>query len=129
MRTAHLRIAGATGNLLSIKVLILDENLLWSQRFKLNVAALGHEPVVQSTAGEPPVAEVAIVNLGSREFPPDEWIPKLKAQGTVVIAHAGHKEKPLLQTGADAGAHLVVTNGEITHKLALVLDRALKVTS
>ena len=106
-------------------VLILDENLIWSERLRLGVKALGHDPTVASAPGGEPVADIAIVNLGSRVFPPTEWIPKLKAASVTIIAHAGHKEKPLLQLGEDTGADIVVSNGTLTHKLDEVLASAM----
>lgn len=107
-----------------MRVLILDENLVWNARLKLGVESLGHEAVVLYAPGGLPAAEVAIVNLGSRAFPPDEWIPRLRSVGVRVVAHAGHKEKPLLAQGKEAGADLIVTNGELTHKLSDILARA-----
>lgn len=105
-------------------VLILDENLLWSARLRSGVTGLGHSGVVIDTAEtELPQAEAAIVNLSSRVFDASAWIPKLQAAGMKVIAHAGHKEKPLLLVGKDSGADVVVTNGELASKLAEVLKR------
>lgn len=106
-----------------MRVLILDENLIWSQRLRTGVAALGHEPLVMASRGEMPVADCAIVNLGSRVFEPRSTMAALRANGTRVIAHAGHKEKPLLELAESCEADLVVTNGTLTHKLAEVLER------
>lgn len=104
-------------------VLVFDENLMWSVKLKSGIEGLGHDAVVYSTVPDSLEGDVAIVNLGSRVFPPSEILSLLKERGIKSIAHAGHKEKPLLLVGADSGADLVVTNGELTHKLAEVLAR------
>lgn len=108
-----------------MRVLILDENLIWSARLRLGIEAMGHEAAVLSGPADLPKAELAIVNLGSRVFPPEVWIAKLHEAGTRVVAHAGHKDKPLLERGKESRADLVVTNGELTHKLPQVVERAL----
>ena len=41
-----------------------------------------------------------------------------------VIAHAGHKEKDLLEMGRQAGSDHVATNGELTFKIELLLTAA-----
>lgn len=104
-------------------VLVFDENLMWSVKLKSGIEGLGHQARVFSQMPEDYDGDVAIVNLGSRVFPPLDILPKLQAKGIKTIAHAGHKEKPLLLVGADCGADLVVTNGELTHKLPEVLAR------
>lgn len=104
-------------------ILVFDENLMWSVKLKSGIEGLDHKATVFSQMPEDFQGDVAIVNLGSTVFPPQEILPKLKSMGIKSIAHAGHKEKPLLLVGADCGADLVVTNGELTHKLAEVLAR------
>lgn len=107
-----------------MNVLILEENLMWSSRLKSGVTGLGHNATVVSSPLESfPLPDVAIVNLGSRAFAATEWIPKLQSLGSKVIAHAGHKEKPLLLVGTDSGADVVVTNSELTNKLESVFAR------
>ncbi len=105
-------------------VLVLEENLMWSERLRSGLTALGHQALVLTGPADPvPASEAAVVNLGSRAFDPQEWIPRLREAGVKVVAHAGHKEQPLLQVGRDCGADLVVTNSELTHKLQDVLNR------
>jgi len=103
----------------------LDENLVWSERLRLGAVALGHECVVLHGPGSAPTAEIAIVNLGSQAFPAAEWIPRLREGGAKVVAHAGHKERTLLDQGRSSGADLTVTNSELTHKLGDILERAM----
>lgn len=117
-----------------MRVLILEDNLFWSARWVRSLRALGHETVLAGSvakapawlAAGPPEAEVAIANLGTTVLPLEEWLPALRALGVRTVGHAGHKEKGLLDRGRAAGCDLVVTNGEITHKLAAVLERALQ---
>ncbi|MBS1714302.1 MAG: hypothetical protein JST30_08180 [Armatimonadetes bacterium] len=105
-------------------VLLLEDNLLWSERLRKSLEALGHTvQVVPRPLDVAPSCDVAIVNLGSRAFPPEEWIGRLRTSGVKVVAHAGHKEVPLLDVGRDCGADLVVTNSELTHRPADVLGR------
>ncbi|MBS1723313.1 MAG: hypothetical protein JSS66_10210 [Armatimonadetes bacterium] len=106
-----------------MRVLVLEENLIWSERLRRGIVALGHEATVLTSPPTALEADVAIVNLGSRAFPSQEWIAKLRALGIKVVAHAGHKEKPLLEAANEYGADLVVTNSELTHKLESVLGR------
>lgn len=106
---------------------IFEENLLWSSRLRSGVQGLGHTTEVRETyVAECLAGDFAIVNLGSRAMPPEDLIPKLKASGVFVIAHAGHKEKPLQVIGLDSGADMVVTNSELTNKLSAILARAME---
>lgn len=103
-----------------MKVLILEDNLFWSARLKQSVAGLGHEPLLRSTFnGEE--ADVAILNLASPAL--GSLVPQLQASGIHVIGHAGHKEKELHQLGKQAGCDTLATNGELTHKLDLLLEK------
>ena len=88
-----------------------------------SVVAFGHEATVFAKAPpEMPVADVAIVNLSSRAILPSDIVPKLKAAVIKVIAHAGHKEKELLELGKELGCDRLATNGEITHKIDQILN-------
>ncbi len=109
-----------------VTVWIFDENLLWSSRLKSGVTGLGHEAVLADRLPEGEITgDIAIVNLGSQAMPPAVLVPYLRVRGFKVLAHAGHKEQSLLELGRDSGADLVVTNGELTHKLGDVLTRLL----
>ncbi len=106
-----------------MNVLILETNLLWSERLKRGVRALGHEPCVSAALpGAMAQYDLAVVNLA--ELDP-EAVRALRAEGVRVVGHAGHKEKDLLELGRAAGCDALATNSEITHKLAEVLARAL----
>ncbi len=106
-----------------MKILYCDENLLWTSRLKLSIAALGHDPF-QHKVGDalPEGIDVAIVNLGLEESKLKIAIDDFKAKGISVIGHAGHKEKELLQLGKDFGVDRLATNSELTHKLAQILE-------
>lgn len=107
-----------------MRVLILEDNLLWSARLAQSVRALGHEALIWSSLK--PIEEpfdVAVVNLGSASIPPREAIATCKAANLPVLAHAGHKEKELHALGEELGCELLATNGEITWKLESLLAK------
>lgn len=105
-----------------MRVLVYEDNLLWSSRFVKSLRAFGHEPEVRTK----PVAEeapLAIVNLGSSVLDPETLVPQLVALGVHVIGHAGHKEKEILELGRASGCQTVATNSEITFKLEELILR------
>lgn len=103
-------------------VLILDNNLIWSAKLARSVRALGHEPVLIDTLpDEWPQADLAILNLGNPTLFSGEIVSALRDNGIKTLAHAGHKEQPLLEAGNTCGCDRVVTNGTITHKLGDLL--------
>ncbi|MDX2065401.1 MAG: hypothetical protein SFX74_06630 [Fimbriimonadaceae bacterium] len=110
-----------------MRVAVLEENLLWGPRLRQTLLAFGHDPHLvspkQSAADPLPGVEVAIVNLSSTVFPPTEWVPRLRAAGILVIAHAGHKEKDLLEAARGLECDYVATNSEITNKLPQILEK------
>lgn len=106
-----------------MRVIVFEDNLLWSSRLVKSLKALGHESLLRTKLPDEIVkADVAIVNLGSATIPAAELIPKLKGWGIHVIGHAGHKETELIQFGKDAGCDTLATNSQITFKLAELLD-------
>ncbi len=100
-----------------MKVLILEDNLLWSSRLKQTLTAFGHEAIVASVPQE---CDAAIIALGRPTMASD--VASLRAKGAFVIGHAGHKEKELHQAGKDAGCDRLATNSEITNKLPQILE-------
>ena len=104
-----------------MRILVYEDNLLWSSRFLNTLRALGHEPEVR-TKPEPGNATVAIVNLGSQRLQPEVLVPALVALGVHVIGHAGHKEKDILELGRTCGCQTVATNSEITYKIVDLLQ-------
>jgi DNA-binding NarL/FixJ family response regulator len=106
-----------------VRVLVLETNLMWSVKLSKALGALGHEATVapKPVEGE---FDVVIVNLGDPAVDWAERVAELHARGMRVIAHAGHKEKELIELGRQAGCDVLATNSELTHKLADVLARA-----
>jgi hypothetical protein len=100
-----------------VKVLILEDNLLWSSRLRQTLQAFGHEAVVASS---PQPAEVAIIALGRPAMASE--VASLKQLGAFVIGHAGHKEKELLEAGKAAGCDRLASNSELTNKLPQILE-------
>lgn len=102
-----------------MRILILDDNLFWSVRLQRGAAALGHEAIV--IASVPPVwpaADAAILNLGHATLASDAVIAGLHNAGIATIGHAGHKETEVLDEGLRRGCQHLVTNSQLTHKLA-----------
>jgi len=105
-----------------MKVLVFEDNLVWSSRLLQTLRHLGHEPTLMKCVDfEPSGAEVAIVNLGSQGLPALQIVPKLKELGIHVIGHSGHKEKGLQANGAELGCDQVVSNSQLTFKLDQLL--------
>jgi hypothetical protein len=108
-----------------MRVLVFENNLMWSARLVKTLTALGHEAVVRT---ELPSSEdrgdVAIVNLGSEALKPELLVPLLTQAGVHVIGHAGHKEKELHALGKAIGCDTLATNSELTFKLEALLARS-----
>lgn len=101
-------------------VLVVEDNLIWSERLKKSILALGHEAIIASPkAVDRPLCDVAIVNLSHASSA--EEVARLKAAGAWVIGHAGHKERDLLSAGRDSGCDRVASNSELTYKLESLL--------
>ena len=96
---------------------------MWSARLKKTLNSLGNEAIVLgSIPATLPVAEVAIVNLGSATMDAQLLVPQLKEAGVYVIAHAGHKEKQLQELGKTLACDKLASNSELTFKLKEILD-------
>ena len=112
-----------------MKVLIVEANLMWSPRLVKSVVASGHEAVASTRVGLPLPDDwseipIAILNLGELGDSAKEIVDAFHANGTIVIAHAGHKEKDLHSLGKEAGCDILATNGELTWKLEKILEKA-----
>ncbi len=108
-----------------VKLLILEENLMWAPRLANGAKQSGWEPVVlDHLPDELPAVDAAIVNLASAKIPAAEAIARLREAGVYSIAHAGHKEKPLLEVGRDSGADRVVSNGALSSRMGEILKDA-----
>jgi len=105
-----------------MRVLVFEDNLMWSSRLLQSLKALGHEPLLRTALpSDSEGADIAIVNLASAKIQTAELIPKLKSLGVHVIGHAGHKEKELMAYGKDAGCDTLATNSELTFKIEALL--------
>ena len=108
-----------------MKILVFEDNLMWSARLVQSLKALGHEPLVRTALPDSSEgAAVAIVNLGSPKLKPEELVPRLTAMGIHVIGHAGHKEKELHALGREVGCNTLATNSELTFKLPALIEQA-----
>lgn len=100
-----------------MRVLVLENNLMWSPRLANGLRALGHEPIVlERVPAEWPSADAAIVNLGVPAFV--AVVGDLEAKGVSTVGHAGHKEKEILDLGREAGCSRIATNSQIANRLA-----------
>lgn len=102
-------------------VWIFETNLMWSSRFVNSVKAFGHEAAVLSQIPEG-TADVAIINLSDANVA--TLAEGLREKGVYTIAHAGHKEKDLLELGKQIQVNRIATNSEITNKLEALLNQA-----
>jgi hypothetical protein len=108
-----------------VKLLILDENLMWSAKLQKSATALGWAAIVLDELGdEVPSVDAAILNLSSRKYETEETVARLHAKGIFTIAHAGHVEKENLEKGRQAGCGIVTTNGATANKLDEILAKA-----
>lgn len=106
-----------------MRVLLFESNLMWSAKLVRSIRGLGHDPLT-GDAKNLVAADVAVINLGELAGGGADLIARLHAQGTKVIAHAGHKEKDLLALGKDSGADILASNSQLTFKLPELLERA-----
>lgn len=91
------------------------------------VRGFGHESIlVDKYRDSDLIADAAIVNLGSADLRPAELVKYLRENGVIVIGHAGHKEKDLLQLGKECGCDELVTNGLLSAKLNEILEKVAK---
>jgi len=104
-----------------LKVLILEDNLIWSGRLRPALRALGHEGEFVTAVPGSLEADVAIINLSSPRLDPFDAVRKFREKGLFVIGHAGHKEKDLWEKGREAGCSRIVSNSELTFKLESIL--------
>ena len=94
---------------------------MWSSRFLNSVKGLGHQGVVASSIPEG-TADAAILNLADPNVA--EVAAELSLKGIYTIAHAGHKEKELLELGKEIHVDRIATNSEITNKIEALLNEA-----
>jgi len=107
-----------------MRVLVFEDNLLWSSRLLNTLKGLGHEPILRTAMPtDSEGATIAIVNLASPKLAPAELVKALRALGVHVIGHAGHKEKELMALGKEAGCDTLATNSELTFKIEAILER------
>jgi DNA-binding response OmpR family regulator len=105
-----------------MKVLVLEDNLMWSVRLVRTLASLGHEAERAATMpAELSEYDAVIVNLGAQSYDPPEAVRQLKEAGVFVIGHAGHKEKDLQTLGRESGCDIMATNSQLTFKLDQLL--------
>lgn len=104
-----------------MKVWIFETNLIWSSRFVNSLKGFGHEAVVTTKVPEG-TADAAIVNLSDPNVA--QVVEELAERNIYTIAHAGHKEKDLIELGKQIKVDRIATNGEITKKIHVILEEA-----
>jgi hypothetical protein len=105
-----------------MKVLLLEDNLMWSVRVRKGLESLGHTVLVSAETEAMPYVDLAIVNLSAGAFDPFDAVRKLKLNNTRVIGHVGHKDKELWRQGQEAGCDKVVSNGTLANRLKAALE-------
>lgn len=101
-----------------MRVLLLEDNLMWSVRVMNGLKTLGHEVVI--SIDDAPI-DLAIVDLATTVGDPMETVRQLRAKGVRVLGHVGHKDKELWRQGEEAGCDKVVSNGSLANRLQAVL--------
>lgn len=105
-----------------MKILIVEDNLIWSSRLKNTLAALGHEAIVVSPGGaDVPPADVAIVNLSAAPETLSALVEDLRSRGVHVIGHAGHKEREVRDSALASRCDQVLSNSQVTYKIEAAL--------
>ncbi len=106
------------------RLAIYERNLLWSVRLRKAAEQAGYAVQVVDHAS-PVEAELAIVSLYDPDLSSEDLIAQLKAQGTLVIGHVGHKEKTEWEAGLGRGCDRVVSNSTLANRLAETLEGVL----
>lgn len=104
-----------------MRILVLENNLLWSSKLHRSLSHFGHEAEV-SVRDSGAAYDVAIVNLSVPDL--RNQIPGLTQRGVYVIGHAGHKEKELHEIGRELGCSRLATNSELTFKIDKLISEA-----
>ncbi|MFZ4506763.1 MAG: hypothetical protein ACOYON_03590 [Fimbriimonas sp.] len=103
-----------------MRVWVFESNLLWSARLLQTLRAIDLDAKVAARVSEEMAeGDVAILNLGSSGVA--GLAAELKQRGVKTLAHAGHKEKELLELGRNVGIDRLATNSELTFKLPELL--------
>lgn len=104
-----------------MRILVLENNLMWSAKLHRALTHFGHEATVAASAPEEPW-DAAIVNLSEESL--RQQIPGLVKRNVYVIGHAGHKEKELQALGRELGCSRLATNSELTFKIEALINEA-----
>ncbi|KAA0239994.1 MAG: hypothetical protein EDM74_02315 [Armatimonadetes bacterium] len=105
-----------------MKVWLFETNLLWSERLKSGLLALGYEVEQVSPAAVPDgAADLVIASLTEIAKAPPDFVQLLKSRSAKIIGHAGHVETDLFQLGSDLGFDAVFPNGKVANRLEAVL--------
>lgn len=113
------------------RVVVADDDLLFSSRLSAALAAFGYRPVVvrseaaldEAMRGAP---RAAIVNLALRGFNAADAIRRLKmdaaTRGIPLLGFCGHRDVDRARAARAAGCDAVTTNGVVTADLQRVLE-------
>ncbi len=109
----------------AVKLLILENDLMWGPKLALGAQGCGWEAVLLSQMpDEWPEADAAVVNLASAAIPALGAISACRERGLYIIAHASHSDKESMVRGQEAGVDRLATNGQITRSLPEILSEA-----
>jgi hypothetical protein len=108
-----------------MRILILEDNLLWSIKLAKALSVLGHVAKVDTNPSNAEGSfDLAIVSLADPRLCNALVVGILQGRGTRVMGHAGHKEKNLFRLGREIGIDHLVTNGMLSKRLAKVVGPA-----
>jgi hypothetical protein len=105
-----------------VKVVILENDLMWSVRLQKRMQSLGYDAqVIDRWTDEIPYTDIAVINMRSREFPLEKTVDLLKEKKVFILGHVGHKESDLILLGKNLNIDKIVTNSMMIHKLEEIL--------
>ncbi len=116
------------------KVLVLEDDLMFSVRIEKTLTHLGYAPTVFTNSEEAiAFAEehaicLALVNFSSEQQSPGEVVKRIKAQPNPppVLGYCSHVNMPQIRPNAMAsGCNLLVANSALTMRLPQLVTRML----
>lgn len=122
----------------AVRVVVADDDLLFSSRISASLVRLGYRPTVARTAETFEAAlrdapRAVIVNLAARRFDALDAIRRLKRDQTMrgirVLGFCGHRDVERAKAAKTAGCDAVTTNGAVAADLERVLGPLVGSTS
>jgi CheY-like chemotaxis protein len=116
------------------KVLVLEDDLLFSVRIEKTLTHLGYAPAIFTHSAdaiafaEQNTLRLALVNFSSEQQSPGEVVKRIKAQPDPppVLGYCSHVSMPQIRPNAmAAGCNLLVANSALTMRLPQLVAKVL----